>query len=283
MSPLLDSTFLLFFSAALLLNLSAVLMGAPSSVVTGMFPSYKPDDRGFNVSALFMYTCGWWSALVGMSLFLLAMDCSKVMTPMAICLHGNIYCLYLLATNETPYPTMLYDKMPFIIWATCLSGIPVIAVAGYILYMEQPDQMQLVYFAGGLALIESIFFGTSMYHHKQLAKKLEKVGLTMAGVRSDKTHFRSTLQKMSFGGLQSTNEDLAELFDRVDGDKSGCIDAKEFNAVGAVLSLDAATMTKLFDAADVNKDGTICKDEFINVMNEPMGTMPVGKMGKKFD
>jgi hypothetical protein len=177
----LDSTAALYFTAALFFVISAVFMVAPASILTEMYPTYKPDDRGFNVSAFFCYLMGWWAGDVANILFLVSLDCSKLAIALAVCMHGVMLVLYVLATNETPYPTMAFEKLPFVTYAAFFAVLPIIAVASYGVYVEDSDRMQLVYLAGSIATTESVPLLTANYHHKQLAKKLAKLNVAANG------------------------------------------------------------------------------------------------------
>eukprot|EP00966_Prymnesium_polylepis_P064718 1501481-Prymnesium_polylepis.1 len=116
-----------------------------------------------------MHVAGWWAGNVANILFLVALDCSKLAIVVAVCMHGVVYVFYVLATNETPYPTMAFEKLPSVVYAAIIMCLPIIAVASYGIYVAESDRMKLVYLAGGIATIESMFLATASYHHKQLA------------------------------------------------------------------------------------------------------------------
>ena len=72
-----------------------------------------------------------------------------------------------------------------------------------------------------------------------------------------------------FGKMIGGTSDLDKLFGRIDRDGNGYIAGKELYTVCACFDIDVVTMAKMFEAADVNKDGKLTKGEFKKVMGSP--------------
>lgn len=64
---------------------------------------------------------------------------------------------------------------------------------------------------------------------------------------------------------------LRSLFHAYDLDKSGRIERNEFLTICAELQVSAAETERIFNRLDVDKDGTVTLQEFINGFHERYG------------
>ena len=77
--------------------------------------------------------------------------------------------------------------------------------------------------------------------------------------------WRQAKEKLAGGGAL-TEETLDRIFADIDKDKSGSIDANELKTALEKAGMSTGALGMMINAADINKDGKLSKEEFRAVM-----------------